>query len=33
MGFSLVSGNGGCSVVAIHRFLIVDASLGAEHRL
>ena len=31
-GLSLVTASGGSSLVAVHRFLIVVASLAAEHR-
>ena len=30
-GLSLVTASGGSSLVAVHRFLIVVASLAAEH--
>ena len=33
MGFSLAVGNGGCSLVAVHRIFIGVHSLLVEHRL
>ena len=32
-GYSLVAASGSCSLLVVHEFLIVEASLGAEHRL
>ena len=32
-GFCLVVGNGGCTLVVLHRFVTVVASLVVKHRL